>query len=67
MFEKVTFKFHFEARDLKNYGAFSNKKREGFEGSMFMHSGYFIFPHSFPHLQNCEEERGLCGDNEGKV
>lgn len=63
----MTFKFHFEARDLKNYGAFSNKKREGFEGSMFMHSGYFIFPHSFPHLQNCEVESGLCGDSEGKV
>lgn len=62
----MTFKFHFEARDLKNCGAFSNKKREGFEGSRFMHSGCFIFPHSDPHLQNREEERGLCGDSEGR-
>lgn len=42
----MTFKFHFEAKDLKNYGACSNKRSEGFEGSTFMHSGYFIFPHS---------------------
>lgn len=35
LFEKVNFKFHLEAKDLeKNYSARSNKKREGFEGSL---------------------------------
>lgn len=55
----MTFKFCFESKDLKNYGVYSNMKREGFEETCLRILGTSPFHLTF-HSYKAAEKREDC-------